>query len=129
MPVVEIETDYKARPEGSESKLNTYRDGFRILLTILKLFKAEKPFAFFSVGFTVCVVLSVLFAIPVFETYVETGLVPRIPTVILSSGLMLAGAILLICGLVLDTVTRGRNELKRLAYLAIPVTKARGRVE
>ncbi|MFM0517255.1 glycosyltransferase family 2 protein [Caballeronia jiangsuensis] len=129
MPVVEIETDYKARPEGSESKLNTYRDGFRILLTILKLFKAEKPFAFFSVGFTVCVVLSVLFAIPVFETYVETGLVPRIPTVILSSGLMLTGAILLINGLVLDTVTRGRNELKRLAYLAIPVTKARGRVE
>ncbi|BBU28222.1 glycosyl transferase [Burkholderia sp. THE68] len=129
MPVVEIETDYKARPEGSESKLNTYRDGFRILLTILKLFKAEKPLAFFSVGFTVCVALSVLFAIPVFETYVETGLVPRIPTVILSSGLMLTGAILLICGLVLDTVTRGRNELKRLAYLAIPATKAGGRVE
>jgi hypothetical protein len=129
MPVVEIETDYKARPEGSESKLNTYRDGFRILLTILKLFKAEKPLAFFSVGFTVCVLLSVLFAIPVFETYVETGLVPRIPTVILSSGLMLTGAILLICGLVLDTVTRGRNELKRLAYLAIPATKAGGRVE
>jgi hypothetical protein len=81
------------------------------------------------VGFTVCVLLSVLFAIPVFETYVETGLVPRIPTVILSSGLMLTGAILLICGLVLDTVTRGRNELKRLAYLAIPATKAGGRVE
>ncbi|SAK98311.1 glycosyltransferase family 2 protein [Caballeronia ptereochthonis] len=120
MPVAELETSYKSRPEGSESKLNTYRDGFRILLTILKLFKAEKPLAFFTAGFVICMLLSVGLAVPVFETYVETGLVPRIPTVVLSIGLMLLGAILLVCGIVLDTVTRGRNEIKRIAYLAIP---------
>jgi glycosyltransferase involved in cell wall biosynthesis len=120
MPVAEVVTQYKSRPEGSASKLNTYRDGFRILMTILKLFKTEKPLAFFSAGFALCVLLSVGLAVPVFETFIETGLVPRIPTVILSSGLMLLGAILLICGIVLDTVTRGRYENKRFAYLAIP---------
>ncbi|AKJ27990.1 hypothetical protein AAW51_1299 [Caldimonas brevitalea] len=129
MPVAEIETNYKSRPEGSESKLNTYRDGFRILTTILKLFKSEKPFAFFFIGFLICVILSVALAVPAFETYLETGLVPRIPTIILSSGLMLLGAILLICGIVLDTVTRGRYEMKRFAYLAMsPVSRMqRGR--
>jgi hypothetical protein len=128
MPVAEIETNYKSRLEGSESKLNTYRDGFRILLTILRLFKAEKPLAFFCAGFVICMLISVALAVPVFQTYVVTGLVPRIPTVILSSGLMLLGAILLICGIVLDTVTRGRNEMKRIAYLAIPLVQngARG---
>jgi glycosyltransferase involved in cell wall biosynthesis len=121
MPTAEIETQYKSRPEGSESKLNTYRDGFRILMTILKLFKSERPFAFFSAAFVICMLLSGWLAIPVFETYVETGLVPRIPTVILCSGLTLFGAILLTCGIVLDTVTRGRYEMKRLAYLSIPL--------
>nr|WP_321796378.1 glycosyltransferase family 2 protein [Caballeronia sp. J97] len=123
MPVAELETNYKSRLEGSESKLNTYRDGFRILMTILKLFKTEKPLAFFSSGFFLCAALSVAFAIPVFETFFETGLVPRVPTVILSSGLMLVGAILLICGIVLDTVTRGRNEAKHFAYLAVPAVR------
>ena len=121
MPVAEIETQYKSRPEGSESKLNTYRDGFRILMTIMKLFKSEKPFAFFSGCFALCMVLSIGLAVPVLGTYLETGLVPRIPTVILCSGLTLFGAILLTCGIVLDTVTRGRNEMKRLAYLSIPL--------
>ncbi|WP_250492653.1 glycosyltransferase family 2 protein [Caballeronia sp. GAWG1-1] len=120
MPVAEIVTDYKSRPEGSESKLNTYRDGFRILMTIMRLFKSEKPFAFFTTGFAICSLLSIAFAIPVFETFIETGLVPRIPTVILSSVLAMIGAILLICGIVLDTVTHGRNETKHLAYLSIP---------
>ncbi|MDR5732649.1 glycosyltransferase family 2 protein [Caballeronia sp. LZ025] len=120
MPVAEIVTNYKSRPEGSASKLNTYRDGLRILLMIGRLFKSEKPLAFFTAGFLACTLMSVGFAFPVFETFVKTGLVPRIPTVILSSGLMLLGAILLICGIVLDTVTRGRNEMKHLAYLSVP---------
>ncbi|WP_434718248.1 glycosyltransferase family 2 protein [Paraburkholderia sp. A1BS-2L] len=123
MPVAELDTNYGSRPEGSQSKLNTYRDGFRILMTILKLFKTEKPLAFFSIGFAICALLSVILAIPVFETYAETGLVPRIPTVILSSGLMILGGILLTCGIVLDTVTRGRNEFKRLVYLSIPACR------
>ncbi|WP_087128392.1 glycosyltransferase family 2 protein [Caballeronia concitans] len=120
MPVAEVATNYKSRPEGSHSKLNTYRDGFRILMTIIRLFKSEKPFAFFTAGFAICAALSVALAIPVFQTFIETGLVPRIPTVILSSGLAMVGAILLICGIVLDTVTHGRNENKHLAYLSIP---------
>ncbi|WP_133650913.1 glycosyltransferase family 2 protein [Paraburkholderia flava] len=121
MPVAEINTQYKSRPEGSESKLNTYRDGFRILMTIFKLFKSEKPFMFFTGAFAICMALSIALAIPVVETYFMTGLVPRIPTTILCSALALFGTILFACGIVLDTVTRGRNEMKRLAYLSIPV--------
>jgi len=120
MPVAEIPTPYKSRPEGSASKLNTYRDGFRILVTIAKLFKSEKPFAFFSLGFGLCALLSIVLAIPLFETYLSTGLVPRLPTALLCVALMLFGSILLVCGIVLDTVTHGRTELKRLAYMAIP---------
>jgi glycosyltransferase involved in cell wall biosynthesis len=119
MPVAEIKTDYRSRPDGSASKLNTYRDGLRILLTILRLFKAEKPLLFFSIGFAVCSIASVVLALPVFATYVETGLVPRLPTALLCAALMLFGALLLVCGLVLDTVTRGRAEAKRFAYLGL----------
>ncbi|GLU31756.1 glycosyltransferase [Trinickia caryophylli] len=120
MPVAEMETQYSSRPEGSASKLNTYRDGFRILLTILKLFKAEKPLLFFSIGFFACALASVLLALPLLDTYVRTGLVPRLPTALLCAALMLFGTMLLVCGLVLDTVTRGRTEAKRFAYLSIP---------
>jgi glycosyltransferase involved in cell wall biosynthesis len=120
MPVAETPTVYKARPEGSASKLNTYRDGLRILITIARLFKTERPLAFFSIGFGICALVSILLAIPLFETYIGTGLVPRLPTALLCVALMLFGAILLICGIVLDTVTHGRTESKRLAYLAIP---------
>nr|WP_323119237.1 glycosyltransferase [Burkholderia alba] len=120
MPVAEIDTAYRSRPEGSESKLNTYRDGFRILLTILRLLKAEKPLPFFSAGAALCVIVSLLLAAPVVETYMTTGLVPRFPTALLSASIMLAGAIFLTCGIVLDTVTRGRSEAKRFAYLAEP---------
>lgn len=127
MPVAEVDTNYKSRPEGSESKLNTYRDGIRILLTILKLFKTEKPLAFFTIAFMVCAILAVVFATPVVETYFQTGLVPRLPTFVLSCGLILLGAILLICGIVLDTVTRGRNEAKRFAYLSVPAPQKRQR--
>ncbi|MGN6652248.1 MAG: glycosyl transferase, partial [Trinickia sp.] len=110
--------------DGSESKLNTYRDGFRILTTIAKLFKAEKPLLFFSIGFFICTALSIALAVPLFETYVETGLVPRLPTSVLCAALVLFGAILLTCGIVLDTVTRGRTEAKRFAYLSVPGPRA-----
>ena len=118
MPVSELPTPYKARPDGSASKLRTYRDGLRILLTILQLFKAEKPLQFFSIGATACALTSVILILPVLKTYLDTGLVPRLPTALLCAALTLFGALLLVCGLILDTVTRGRVELKRLAYLA-----------
>ena len=129
MPVAEVATAYGARPDGSESKLNTYRDGFRILGTIAKLFKAEKPLLFFSIGFFVCAALAIALAVPLLETYVETGLVPRLPTSVLCAALVLFGTILLACGIVLDTVTRGRTEAKRFAYLSVPGPRAEwGRV-
>jgi len=122
MPVAEIETRYGARPEGSVSKLNTYRDGIRILITILKLFKTERPFAFFSIGFAVSMLFSLLLSVPLFDTYFETGQVPRLPTAVLCAAFALLGFLFLTCGLILDTVTKGRLESKRLAYLAIPAT-------
>ncbi len=117
MPVTEIGTAYSARPEGSESKLNTWVDGLRILFMIARLFKAERPLPFFSLGFFFCALLSVILAAPVFDEYLRTGLVPRLPTALLCAALMLFGAILLTCGIVLETVTRGRAEMKRFAYL------------
>lgn len=120
MPVAEVDTAYGARPADSVSKLNTYRDGFRILSTIIALLKVERPLLFFSIGALACALISVAIAFPVFQTYVQTGLVPRFPTAILSACIMLLGSILLTCGLVLDTVTRGRAEAKRLSYLSIP---------
>jgi glycosyltransferase involved in cell wall biosynthesis len=119
MPVAEVATAYRARPRGSESKLNTYRDGARILLMIIKLFKAEKPLLFFSLGFFACALLSVILAVPVFDEYLRTGLVPRLPTALLCAAIMLLGGILLTCGIILDTVTRGRIEMKRFAYLSL----------
>lgn len=120
MPVLEVRSSYRSRPEGSISKLNTYRDGIRILWTIFSLFKSERPLLAFSLGFMACALTSVALAIPLFETYFSTGLVPRLPTALLCVALMLLGAILLVCGIVLDTVTRGRIEAKRFAYLSIP---------
>jgi hypothetical protein len=120
MPVAEVDTYYGSRPEGSVSKLNTYRDGFRILMTILKLFKLERPLAFFSICFAASLFLSIAFAIPIFETYLKTGLVPRLPTALLCVALSLLGFLFLICGLVLDTVTKGRLEAKHFAYLSVP---------
>lgn len=117
MPVAEIPTRYKSRPDGSESKLNTYSDGLKILLTIFRLFRSEKPLVFFSLGFIFCASLSIGLAIPIFQTYLHTGLVPRYPTVILCSALMLFGLILFTCGIILDTVTKGRTEIKRMFYL------------
>ncbi|GAB2611373.1 glycosyltransferase family 2 protein [Novilysobacter erysipheiresistens] len=120
MPVAEVKTDYGARPEGSESKLRTYHDGLRILVTILRLWKVERPLLFFSVGAAACALLSIVLAVPLVETYLQTGLVPRFPTAILCAALMLLGGTLAAVGLILDTVTHGRLELKHLTYLAIP---------
>ncbi|MDY7548582.1 glycosyltransferase family 2 protein [Glaciimonas sp. Gout2] len=120
MPVAELNTTYGSRVQGSSSKLNTYRDGFRILVTIVRLFKSEKPLTFFSFGFFFCTLIAILLALPLFETYYETGLVPRYPTAVLCSALMLFGVILLTCGIVLNTVTKGRTEAKRFAYLVHP---------
>jgi glycosyltransferase involved in cell wall biosynthesis len=131
MPVAEVDTCYRARPEGSVSKLDTYRDGLRILHTILKLFKHERPLAFFAIGFVASLLAAVLLAVPIFETYFATGLVPRLPTAVLSAALVLLGFLLLTCGLVLDTVTKGRIEAKRFAYLSVPAppqTHALGRI-
>jgi glycosyltransferase involved in cell wall biosynthesis len=120
MPTAEVATPYKTRPAGSASKLRTYRDGFRILMMIFDLFKEERPLAFFSIIAGVLALTAVALAYPVFVTYLETGLVPRFPTAILSTGLMILASLSLTGGFVLDTVTHGRREMKRLAYLAIP---------
>ncbi len=125
MPIAEVETPYKARPEGSTSKLNTYRDGFRILLTIAKLFRAERPLEFFGLLAIVLAVLAVALAIPLFVTYLDTGLVPRIPTAVLVTGLVILSAFSVMSGLILSTVTRGRREFKRLFYLSIPGPRGR----
>jgi glycosyltransferase involved in cell wall biosynthesis len=117
MAIDEIETPYKSRPEGSISKLNTYRDGIRILLTILKLFRQERPLAFFGGIGAILGAASIFLSIPLFLTFAETGLVPRFPTAILVTGMMLVSFLSLACGLILDTVTRGRQEMKRLIYL------------
>ncbi|HKO70819.1 MAG TPA: glycosyltransferase family 2 protein [Bradyrhizobium sp.] len=120
LPVAEIETPYYARPEGSFSKLNTWRDGFRILGTILKLYRSEKPLRFFAVIGVFLTLISIGLAIPIIITFVEEGIVPRLPTAVLSMGLMILAMLSLSSGMVLDTVTRGRREIKLLAYLSQP---------
>ncbi len=125
MPQDEVETVYRERPAGSDSKLSTYRDGAKILLTIVRLLKAERPLAFFSAWFVILFVTSAGLAWPVLITFLDTGLVPRVPTAILSTGIMLLAFLSLASGLILDTVTRGRRELKRLSYLQIPGPDAR----
>jgi glycosyltransferase involved in cell wall biosynthesis len=117
LAVAEMPTPYYARPEGSTSKLSTWRDGWRILLTIVGLYRSERPLAFFSGLGVVLAIVSVGLAIPIFVTYFEQGIVPRIPTAILSTGLMLLASLSIVAGLVLDTVTRGRREIKLIAYL------------
>jgi glycosyltransferase involved in cell wall biosynthesis len=119
MPIAEIETPYYARPAGSTSKLNTWRDGARILRMILRLYQLQRPLAFFSWIAGVLAAVAIILAIPVLITFIETGLVPRLPTAVLSTGLMLLASLSLTCGLILDNVTRGRQEMKRLFYLGI----------
>jgi glycosyltransferase involved in cell wall biosynthesis len=119
LPVAEVPTPYYARLLGSASKLNTWRDGFRILGTIFKLYRAERPLRFFGTIGAMLALIAIGLAIPVLVTYFETGLVPRLPTAILSMGLMLLAFLCVAAGLILDTVTRGRRETKLFAYLAL----------
>lgn len=120
MPYAEVPVAYRSRPVGSVSKLSTFRDGRRILMTILKLFISERPLAFFSIVSGVMATLSIVLTVPLAFTYFETGLVPRLPTAVLATGMMLCAMLALVCGAVLRTVTMGRREVKRFAYLAIP---------
>lgn len=118
MPVGESLTHYGARPEGSTSKLSTYRDGLRILGTIITLFRIEKPMLFFGLIGVALGLLALILALPLGMTYVETGKVPRFPTAILATGLMILAFLSIFCGLILATVVRGRREMRRLAYLS-----------
>ena len=120
MPVAEVETPYFARPEGSASKLSTYGDGWRILRTIATLYRIERPLLFFGSIGAVLALLAVALGIPLAMTYMRTGLVPRFPTAIAATGLVILAALNGFAGLILDTVVRGRREVRRLAYLAHP---------
>jgi glycosyltransferase involved in cell wall biosynthesis len=120
VPIIEVATRYKERPAGSTSKLNTFRDGFRILATIAGLMRRERPLIFFGSIFLFFAIFSFSIGIPLVIEYFETGLVPRLPTAVLVTGMMVLAFLSLFTGLILDTVTRGRWEMKRVAYLAIP---------
>jgi glycosyltransferase involved in cell wall biosynthesis len=129
IPFCEVETRYFARPGGSRSKLSALRDGWRILMTIVKLVKGERPLAFFGTIAVLAAIPALAIGVELWLTFVETGLVPRFPSAILATGLMLTAFLSLVCGLVLDTVTRGRQEMKRLAYLSLrPLESAKQRV-
>lgn len=125
MPVAEIATPYFARPEGSVSKLSTYGDGFRILRTIMTLYRIERPILFFGGIGAVLLLVALLLAGPLAMTYMETGLVPRLPTAVLVTGLVILAALCGFTGLILDTVVRGRREVRRLAYLSFAAPSAR----
>ena len=120
MPIGEVVTPYKDRPPGSVSKLRTYADGIRILRTIVLLVKEFRPLQFFGSAGAALLALAIILAIPLIGVYLETGLVPRLPTAVLATGLVLLACLAVVCGLILDSVARGRKEMKRLAYLAIP---------
>lgn len=120
MPVGEMVTAYGARPEGSASKLSTYRDGWRILKTIGTLYRVERPVLFYGGIGALLMLAAVLLAIPLVLTYLDTGLVPRVPTAILVTGITIVAVLCVFAGLILDTVTRGRREVRRLAYLSQP---------
>lgn len=120
LPTMEIETQYGARPEGSVSKLNSYKDGFKILIRILLFLKEVKPLLFFGVLFFLLAIISIVLMIPVFIAYLHTGLVLRFPTAIASTGIMLLSFMSLGCGIILDSVCRSRKEIKRFFYLSLP---------
>ena len=119
LPIAEVDTPYRDRPQGSQSKLRTFRDGFRILKTIMLLVKEERPLQFFSGAAAGLALSSVALAAPLFTEYLETGLVPRIPTAVLVTGLMILAFMSFVAGLILDTVTHGRREMRRLHYLGL----------
>ncbi len=120
MPMAEMDTAYKERAVGSLSKLSTFKDGFRILGMIVYLAREERPLMFFSLVAALFAAVSLFIGIPVVGEFLKTGEVPRLPTAVLSMGLMVIASLAVTAGLILDTVTRGRWEAKRMAYLAIP---------
>jgi hypothetical protein len=119
MPLAEMPTQYKDRPAGSVSKLRTYHDGVLILNTILALVRQERPITFFGAIAALLTLVTIILMYPVVVEYVHTGLVRRFPTAILATGIMLAAFLSLTSGVILDSVTRGRWEVKRLQYLAL----------
>jgi glycosyltransferase involved in cell wall biosynthesis len=119
MPVGEVETRYLARPEGSESKLSTFGDGWRILKTIGTLYRVERPVLFYGTIALLLFIAALLLSIPLVTTYLHTHLVPRLPTAVLITGMTIVAVLCFFTGLILDTVTRGRREMRRLAYLAL----------
>lgn len=119
MPMAEISAPYKERPPGSFSKLSTFRDGWRILMLIARLIKDERPLRFFTAIGLAMMLSAFGISVPVLTTYLETGLVPRLPTAVLSVGLMITGFLSIFTGLILDVVTKSRQEMKRMAYLAL----------
>jgi glycosyltransferase involved in cell wall biosynthesis len=125
MPVGEMETAYGARPEGSASKLSTYRDGWRILKTIGTLYRLERPVLFYGGLGALLTVAAIILAVPLVLTYLDTGLVPRFPTAILVTGMVVIAVLSFFAGLILDTVTRGRRELRRLFYLSYQATQSK----
>jgi glycosyltransferase involved in cell wall biosynthesis len=120
MPVGEVETAYGARPDGSESKLSTFRDGWRIFRTIVTLYRIERPVLFYGLTGALFLIAAIILAVPLVVTYLDTGLVPRVPTAILVTGMTIVAVLCIFAGLILDTVTRGRREMRRLHYLAQP---------
>jgi len=121
LPIAEVPLSYKERAEGSASKLETYSDGMRILRFIFRLIKQERPFQFFGWIFVLLALVSVALEVPVILTYMQTGLVPRLPTALLGTGTGILAFLSLMCGLILDTVTQGRVEAKRMHYLGVPI--------
>ena len=126
VPIVEMPTPYSDRPANSASKLRTIRDGARILRTIVWLIKDERPLPFFATTAAALVATAVLLGVPIITTYLETHLVPRLPTAVLAASIMLLALLSLCCGMILDTVSRGRREIKRIAYLATRPLTAEG---
>lgn len=125
MPVAHVRGAYRGRPEGSESKLRTYRDGWRILMLIFKLVRHERPMFFFGLVAFVLIAVALILIAPIVEQYFQTGLVPRLPTAVLSTGIMLLAFLSLTTGIVLDTVSRGRREVRMLTYLQYSVFSPR----
>jgi len=125
IPVLCVPTHYVARPEGSHSKLSTFRDGWRIARLILALVRHERPMGFFGGIASVLAVASLVLIEPVWVAYIHTGLVPRFPTAILAMGLMLAAGAALFAGVIGESITRGRREMRMLAFLAQPMPEGR----
>ncbi|MCB9991892.1 MAG: glycosyltransferase [Rhodospirillales bacterium] len=123
LPCAEIDTKYFERAEGTASKLSTYKDGILILSFIMLLFKEIRPFIFFTAIALLMAILSFGLGLPVIIEFFETGLVPRLPTAILSASIMMIGVLSFLCGIILDSLSRGRIEQKRLRYIATATSK------